>query len=135
MSFLDTTIWVSAIDASDGLHRDGKAVLEALVEGRISSAMTTDFVLDAALTILKNRGAGLDDVAKIVRNILSSRLVLMRYVDESTFKEALSNFEKYKSLSFTDAVTLTIMNRYRIREIYSHDKDFDLKGIIRRERS
>lgn len=31
MIFVDTTEWVAAIDASDELHEDGKAVLEALV--------------------------------------------------------------------------------------------------------
>jgi len=132
--FIDTTIWVSAIDASDGLHRDGKAVLEALIKGNISSAMTTDFVLDEALTILKKRGARIDVIAEIVENILSSELVRVIFVDEPVFRDALSNFEKYEKLSFTDSVTLTSMNHYKTREIFSHDKDFNLKGIIRKER-
>jgi predicted nucleic acid-binding protein len=44
------------------------------------------------------------------------------------------DFGKYEQLSFTDAVSLALMTRHRIREIYSHDKDFDLKGIVRKER-
>jgi predicted nucleic acid-binding protein len=44
--FVDTTIWASAIDASDALHEDGSAVLKALADGSLPSALTTDFVLD-----------------------------------------------------------------------------------------
>ena len=44
------------------------------------------------------------------------------------------DFGKYEQFSFTDAVSLTLMTRYKIREIYSHDQEFDLKGIVRKER-
>ena len=134
MIFIDTTIWVSGIDASDRLHKDGKAVLEALVEGRIPPALTTDSVLDESLTLLKRRGANVEAIAEAMETIISSPLVRVDYVEEPTFRQTLSNFKKYEKLSFTDAVTLTIMNRYKIKEIYSHDGDFDLRGIIRKER-
>ena len=66
--------------------------------------------------------------------MLSSPLVSVVYVEESIFGESLVKFKKYERLSFTDAVTLTVMQRHKIKEIYSHDRDFDLKGIVRKER-
>ncbi|MGQ9543881.1 MAG: hypothetical protein ACUVTM_07370 [Candidatus Bathyarchaeia archaeon] len=33
MIFIDTTMWVGAVDASDRCHPDGKLVLEALLRG------------------------------------------------------------------------------------------------------
>jgi predicted nucleic acid-binding protein len=132
--FVDTTVWVSGIDSSDALHEDGSAVLEALAEGRLTSAVTTDFVLDETLTLLKKRGGKVETIARAVDSILSSAVVDMVYVDEALFGQALSTYKKYEKLSFTDAVTLTVMQRHRIREIFSHDTDFDMKGIIRKER-
>jgi predicted nucleic acid-binding protein len=132
--FIDTTAWVAGIDASDPLHDDGKAIIEALAEGRSAPALTTDFVLDETLTLLKRRGARVSKAAEALEQLLSSPSVTVVYVDESLFEESLVHFKKYEKLSFTDAVTLTIMQRYGIKEIYSHDSDFDLKGIVRKER-
>jgi predicted nucleic acid-binding protein len=132
--FVDTTVWVSGIDSSDALHEDGSAVLEALAEGRLASAVTTDFVLDETLTLLKRRGGKLEAIARAVDSILSSAVVDLIYVDEALFGQALYTYKKYEKLSFTDAVTLTVMQRRKIREIFSHDTDFDIKGIVRKER-
>jgi predicted nucleic acid-binding protein len=132
--FVDTTVWVSGIDSSDALHEDGSAVLEALAEGRLASAVTTDFVLDETLTLLKRRGGKPEAIARAVDSILSSAVVDLIYVDEALFGQALHTYKKYEKLSFTDAVTLTVMQRRKIREIFSHDTDFDMKGIVRKER-
>jgi len=134
LSFVDTTIWASGIDASDTLHKDGSAVLRALASGHLASAITTDFVLDETLTLLKMRGGETDSIVKAIHNILSSSVVTLIYVDEILFHAALSTYKKYERLSFTDAVTLTVMQQRKIREIFSHDSDFDMRGIVRKER-
>jgi predicted nucleic acid-binding protein len=65
---------------------------------------------------------------------MESELVTTVFVEQDAFVDALSSFAKYEQLSFTDAVTLEVMKRFRIKEIFSHDSDFDLKGIVRKER-
>ncbi len=134
MIFVDTTIWASAIDTSDTLHKDGSAVLKALAEGTLPSALTTDFVLDETLTLLKMRGGRPDSIARAIASIMSSPNLNLVYVDDSLFEAGLRTFQKYERLSFTDAVTLAIMQQRKIKEIFSHDADFDIKGILRRER-
>lgn len=134
MIFVDTTIWASGIDASDTLHRDGSAVLGAIASGRLTSAVTTDFVLDETLTLLKMRGGDTDSIVEAIHNVVSSPAVTLVYVDEGLFRAALSTYEKYERLSFTDAVTLTVMQQRKIKEIFSHDGDFDMKGIVRKEK-
>ncbi len=134
MIFVDTTIWASGIDSSDSLHKDGAAVLEALASGKLPSAITTDFVLDETLTLLKMRGGSAGSIEEAIRNIMTSSRVSVLYVDEVIFREALSTYRKYEQLSFTDAVTLTVMQQRKIKEIFSHDSDFDVKGILRKER-
>ena len=134
MIFIDTTIWVSAADESDNLHTDGSAVIKALSEERLSRAVTTDFVLDETLTILRKRHAKSSSISKIAGNILSSSKILIVYVDAQLFMDSLITFKKYENPSFTDSVSLTVMRQLKIREIYSHDGDFDLKGFVRKER-
>jgi len=132
--FVDTTIWASDIDSSDTLHEDGAAVLEALASGQLSSAITTDFVLDETLTLLKTRGGKAESIVEAIQNIISSHRVSILYVDETLFRAALSTYKKYERLSFTDAVTLRVMRQRKIKEVFSHDSDFDLKAILRKER-
>ena len=134
MIFVDTTIWASAIDSSDSLHADGSAVLRALAEGRLPPAMTTDLVLDETLTLLKMRGGSPDAIAGAIANILSSPNLNLVYVDEPLFDAGLRTYKKFERLSFTDAVTLALMQQRKIKEIFSHDGNFNIKGILRRER-
>jgi uncharacterized protein len=86
--FVDTTIWVSGLDTADSLHEDGRAVLEALIDESLSPALTTDFVLDETLTLLRRRGARSEVVVKALENILASSLVRVVYVEETLFLEA-----------------------------------------------
>jgi predicted nucleic acid-binding protein len=132
--FIDTTVWVSAIDSADKLHDDGKSVVQSLARRDLPHAVTTDFVLDETLTLLKRRGARPRKVVELVKDIMESEFVTTVFVEQEAFAEALSSFAKYEQLSFTDAVTLEVMKRYRIKEIFSHDSDFDLNGIVRKER-
>ena len=134
MIFIDTTIWVSAIDSSDKLHEDGESVLEALIKKELPLAMTTDYVLDETLTLLKRRGASSRKIVEVVKDIIASSFVKVVYVDEKMFREALVGFAKYERLSFTDAVTLNVMRRFGVKEIFTHDKDFNLDGVVRKER-
>lgn len=109
-------------------------MLEALADGRSPPAFTTDFVLDETLTLLRRRGARSGKVVEAFRHLLSSPMVTVLYVDHLVFEESLALFERHERLSFTDAVTLAVMRRHGIKEIFSHDSDFDLKGIVRKER-
>ncbi len=134
MIFIDTTEWVSAIDSSDQLHADGAAVLTAVARNQLGEALTTDFVLDETFTLLKRRGVRPHKVVEAARHILASEVVKMVYIDGPVFQGALRNFSRFERLSFTDAATLEVMKRFNVTEIYSHDSDFDLKGIVRKER-
>ena len=117
MIFLDTTIFVSGADESDTLHSDGVATLRALGEEKLPEAVTTDFVMDEVLTLLRRRHAKPNIISDVAESLITSRLLRIVYVDASIFKESLVTFRKYGQLSFTDAVTLAVMKKYKIREI------------------
>jgi len=135
MSFIDTTIWVSALDRADELHEDGKSVIIGILQNKIRNVITSDYILDETLTILKRRGIRPKEVVKAINDITSSPKIEVIFVDEEVFIEALGIFAKYEHLSFTDSTTLAIMKKHKISTIYTHDKTFDIQGVIRRERS
>jgi len=135
MIFLDTTIWVGAIDASDQCHSDAKLVLEALIRGNLPPSITSDYVLNETLTILKRRELDPAKIVDAMNRILSSPRVEVLFIEETLFEESLPLYIKYRDLSFTDTVTLLLMKKYGMKDIYSHDSDFDkVAWIVRKEK-
>jgi len=135
MIFLDTTIWVGAIDASDRCHPDAKLVLEALIRGDLPPSITSDYVLNETLTILKRRKLDPVKIVDAVNKILRSPEVEVLFVDEPLFNESLPLYVEYGDLSFADTVSLLIMKKYGVKNIYSHDSDFDkVAWIVRKEK-
>lgn len=135
MIFLDTTVWVGAVDASDRRHLDAKLILEALIRGDLPLSLTSDYVLNETLTILKARRLKPKRVMDVMNRIMLSPKVQVVFVDETIFKESLLFYVKYNDLSFTDVVSLLIMRKYGVKEIYSHDSDFDkVDWVVRKEK-
>ncbi len=64
--------------------------------------------------------------------MLSSPRFKLLLVDNLTFRRAWGIFRKYSGvkLSFTNATSLALMEKYRIKYIASFDKHFD--GIVQR---
>ena len=123
-------------DANDDFHDSAHGVIEAIRKGRTALALTTDFVLDETVTILGGRkGFGADNAVRVAENILSSPRVFTVYVDEVLMKGSLKLYPQFRGeLSMTDVSSTVVMKRYGVREIFSHDKDFDdIRGVVRRE--
>ena len=134
MIFIDTTVWVAAIDRQDVLHNDGKGIVDAIANWKLPLAVITDYILDEVMTILKKRNIPPEIILKAVTAILESPRIKTIFVDDHLFMKGLTIFSKYNKLSFTDAITLAVMQKYKIKVIYSHDSDFDLSKITRYER-
>ena len=65
--------------------------------------------------------------------ILSSPRVFTVHIDEVLFKESLKLYPTYHGdLSLTDISTIVAMKSYGVKEIYSHDRDFDRVHGVRR---
>jgi predicted nucleic acid-binding protein len=134
--FVDTTVWVGDADLNDEFHASSHRVIEAIKVGELPPALTTDFVIDEVITILgKREGFGADNARVVGESILASPRVFVLFVDEVLLKEALKAYPDFKGrLSFTDTVSVVAMRKYRVKEIFSHDKDFDeVEDLVRKE--
>jgi predicted nucleic acid-binding protein len=133
---VDTTFWVGEADANDDLHASSHVAIDSILRGRTGTAVTTDFVLDETVTILgRRRGFGAEKAAKVGESVLSSPRGFAVYVDEALLKEALRLYSEFRGrLSLTDVSSLVVMKRFGVREIFSHDRDFDgIQGVKRLE--
>lgn len=136
MIFVDTTFWVGDADSNDDFHASAHAGVEAIRTGKTPAALTTDFILDETVTILgRRKGFGAEKASRVAKNILSSPRVYTVYVDEGLFKESLRLYPTFAGeLSLTDVSTVVTMRSYGVRQVFSHDRDFDrVEGIRRRE--
>lgn len=136
MIFIDTMHWVGDADDNDDFHSSAHLAVEAIRKGRTPTALTSDFVLNETVTILgRRRGFGAQNAVEVAVNILASPRVFTVYIDEPLLKESLELYPKFHGrLSLTDISSLVVMKMYGVKEIFSHDKDFDgIKGVKRRE--
>jgi len=135
--FVDTTVWVGASDKNDYFHKSSRSIVDAIRLGKLPLALTTDFVLDETVTILgKRKGFGAEKAKEVGERLLLSPRVFVIFVDELLLKDALKRYPRYRGkLSLTDVVSVVVMQKYHVREIFSHDQDFDeIEEISRKER-
>ncbi len=135
MIFVDTTVWVGASDKNDDFHETSREIAEAILLEKLPLALTTDFVINETVTILGSRkGFGTEKAKTVGENLLSSPRVVTIFVEETVLKKAIELYPKHRGkLSLTDVASVVIMEKYRLKEIFSHDTDFDgIEGIARK---
>jgi len=124
---VDTTVWVGASDKNDDFHESSRSIVDAIRLEKSPLALTTDFIIDETVTILgKRKGFGAKNAGKVGHGILSSPRVFVVYIEESILRRALERYPEYLGeLSLTDVVSVVVMEKFHIKEIFSHDTDFD----------
>ena len=134
MIFVDTTEWVGDADKNDDFHDASHELIESIRLGSSPLGLTTDFVIDETVTILgKRKGFGAAAAAQVAKSILASPRVVTVFVDEGILKESIGVYSRYRGeLSLTDVVSTVVMERYSVKEIFSHDSDFELVSGLRR---
>jgi len=132
--FIDTTVWVGDADLNDDFHDSSHEIVESVRTGKTPLGLVTDFVIDELVTILGNRkGFGAAAAKNTGTAILESQRIFTVFVDEDILRAALSAYPGYNGrLSLTDIVTTVVMKRYGVRDIFSHDSDFDRVRGLRR---
>ena len=130
---VDTDVLVSFINRSESRHRQAAALMRRAWEGAWGAPITTDFVLDEALTLLMARGARLELADRLLRMALeplapgaSSLLSIVR-VSDRAFAAAIPLFRRHfrRGLSFTDCTSLAVIAERGVDQVASFDRGFD----------
>ena len=134
--FIDTGVFFAQHDEAAARHETATTAMQAVLEGRFGKPYTSDYVVDEAITLTRKRTGNYEDARAIGQRILGrgnypDRIELMT-VTPDLFENTLDTFAMYSdhSLSFTDASTITVVERNDLDGVLSFDDDFD--GLVER---
>ena len=131
--FYDTWAFVALANSGDSGHRVA-AELDLELEQKGYAAVTTDYVLDEAVTLLSSR-AGSTVAIELLENLLSraesSDLQLLE-IDAARRTRACALFTRLapetRQLSFTDVTSFAVMHELGITHAFTADQHFHRAG-------
>lgn len=124
---VDTGAWYTYMDQDDPDH----AIIASVLEDNSAKLLTTDFVIDETLTLLRYR-AGRDAAVKFGEMAFSGELCRVEYITKTDQQKAWQLFLKYHDhcFSFTDCTSFILMNRLGIQTAVAIDQDFRRFGVL-----
>lgn len=133
--FVDTGVFYAHHDTDASRHDLGKAALnQVLGSAAYGRAMTSDYVYDEVVTLTQRRTGAVEDSIEIGRRIRGDGYPdAIELLDSSPlFADAVEVYETYADheLSFTDAMTVAMVEHHDIDAVLSFDDDFD--GVVDR---
>ncbi len=134
--FVDTGVFFAHHDRAAARHEAALSAMQTVLSGRYGRPITSDYILDEAVTLTRSRTGRQDHAAAIANRILGrgqfpDRIELVT-IEQRLLQRSLAVFERYDDheLSFTDASTVAVCERHEIDAVCSFDDDFD--GICER---
>jgi len=124
--FVDTGGWYALADANDPNHL---AAVRFMTSNTLP-LVTTSYVLDEALTLIKSR-LGYGQAVHVGDSVRTSQLCMLVHVTPDDEDEAWAAFKQYhdKAWSFTDCTSLVVMQRIGIDMAFAFDEHFAQMGF------
>ncbi|MGO9599935.1 MAG: type II toxin-antitoxin system VapC family toxin [Isosphaeraceae bacterium] len=125
--FVDTGAWFARLVPSDG---DYPAAREWF-EQNTYPLITTDYVLDELLTVLKVRGE-YQRALEVGPSLFNGDVCDLEWVTQADVRNAWQIFSTYrdKGWSFTDCVSRVVMERLHITTAVAFDEHFHQFGTV-----
>lgn len=130
MIFVDSSAWLALSDVRDGNHASARRAHSGLVTGRLGRLITTDYVMDETLTLMRKR-VGPEQVREFVERLESSRSSQLIWVTPEHYRSARSLFlaQGHRTWSFTDCTSFVIMRELGLSVAFTFDHDFRQAGF------
>ena len=127
--FVDTGGWIACADAADPAHARTAAARDAALETGLA-LVTTDFVVDETLTLLRLR-LGLPAADKWWRQVDGSPRLRWERITVERFDRARQLFFQYrdKRFSFTDCTSFIVMRELKLSQALATDRHFRQMGF------
>ena len=130
MIFVDTGAWYAAEVEDDVNHVAARKFLTQLSRGVHGVPITSDYVLDEAMTLLRTK-RGLSAATSFADKIRSSSSIRIAWAGDSLFERGLEVFRKSegRAWSFTDCTSFALMKQLSISEAFAFDRHFGEAGF------
>lgn len=130
MIFVDTSAWYAIEVEDDVCHAKASRFLKELARNSHGALVTSDYVLDETLTLLRTR-RGLKIALSFLSKLRNSKTLQIVWMDSEIFDSAVRELSKYddQDLSFTDCTSFSIMSNLSIINAFTFDKHFERPGF------
>ena len=130
MIFVDTSAWYAVEVEDDVNHEAASKFLSTIAQGKHGISITTDYVLDETLTLLRSRRS-LSSASAFIDKIKKSKSIRVFWVEEGLFEKALDIFQssERKTWRFTDCTSFALMKELLIPEAFTFDRHFREAGL------
>jgi len=130
MIFVDSGAWIALLDQRDQFHEPSVRFQKELRQGAHGRLVTTDYVLDEAVTYLRLHAGG-DAVREFRRILMESESVQVVWTPPDRFWEAWDRLQGRddKRWSLTDCLSFVTMKALGIRSAFGFDSDFRQAGF------
>ncbi len=127
MKFADTGGWF-ALFVPDDLNHAAAATWFAQQRQPL---LTTDYVVDETLTLLRSRGQSTAALA-LGQQFFGGSFATIYYLTEDDIRAAWQVFSRYadKDWSFTDCTSKVVMEKLSITEAFAFDQHFRQFGTV-----
>ncbi|MGA2585145.1 MAG: PIN domain-containing protein [Tepidisphaeraceae bacterium] len=125
--FVDTGAWYASVVANDPRHAD----VVSWHRQNTQPLITTDYVIDEALTLLRSRGERAKAIA-LGRHLLDLSAVSIHFISESEIRQAWEIFRDNPSRdwSFTDCTSKVVIDARHIKQVLTFDHHFAEFGAL-----
>ena len=127
MIFVDTGAWFASAMPSD---RDHQAAVRWLSQN-IQPLITTDYVIDETLTLLKARGQ-MGRATALGEQFFRGALVTVYYLTEADVRQSWQLFLQFsdKDWSFTDCASKALIDKLHLTQAFAFDHHFHQFGSV-----
>jgi predicted nucleic acid-binding protein len=127
--FVDSSGWTALYNPRDKYRARARTGIQ-LIAGQEVEFITTDYVLDETITNLQS-GYSHAAAEKFGIWVLQQETVQIERITEAIWDEAWALFQQYddKDFSFTDCTSFVVMQRHKLRDVFSFDHHFEQMGF------
>lgn len=130
--FIDTNIFLRYLTHDDAQKHQACLALFQQAEANTVSLITTEAIIAEVVYVLtspKHYSAPRTQIQRALARLLILPGLKLPY--RQTYLRALDLFVKY-TLDFEDCLSIAHMERQKLTEVYSYDRDFDQIQTLRR---
>jgi len=134
--FVDTGIFYAHHDTDASRHAEGMEALNTVLKSpEYGHVLTSDYVYDEVVTLTHRRTGDITagiEVGRRIRGEGYPDAIEILHSSPQLFADAVTAHQEYAdhALSFTDAMTVTLVEHHDIDAVLSFDDNFD--GVIDR---
>ncbi len=127
MIFVDTSAWFASVVPSDTDHQTASR----WVAQNTQPLLTTDYVVDETLTLLRSRSETLRAI-NLGEAFFSGTLATLYYLTEDDIQQTWQVFRQFsdKDWSFTDCTSRVVMSKLSLTDAFTFDHHFRQFGFV-----